>query len=440
MASFLRAHLDQLKTQIDHLGAPERLGRVSQVTGLIVESEGPRVAIGDVCDLRSSAHVRLGSAEVVGFRGNRNLLIPLEPLVGLQPGCWVVAKDGLMPIPKASASIGRILNGLGQAIDDKGPLVNGCAESLEKMAPNPLTRQRITQRMETGIKAIDTFIPIGYGQRLGIFAGSGVGKSTLLGMLARASKADVNVIALVGERGRELRDFIEIDLQTQGLEKSIIVVSTSDQPAPVRIRAALLATALAEQLRDDGKNVLLMMDSLTRLAMAQREVGLSVGEPPASRGYTPSVFSLLPKILERTGMGPVGSITALYTVLVEGDDMNEPIADAVRGILDGHMVLTRDLAARNHYPSIDILQSLSRLQSVLQTADEQQLVGAARQLLAVYRQHEDLIQVGAYVPKTNPKVDQAIACQDALMGFLKQDRDAYVPQGESYPALQKALQ
>lgn len=428
----LHKHFEYLKDQAEHLGAPERLGRVTQVTGLILESEGPRVAVGDICDIRSQNHERLGSAEVVGFRGNHNLLMPLEPLLDLQPGSWVVAKEGLLPIPKAQSSIGRVMDGLGRPIDDKGSFSCSKKSTLEASAPNPLKRQRIQERMVTGIKAIDLFTPLGYGQRLGIFAGSGVGKSTLMGMLARESAADVNVIALVGERGRELRDFIEIDLQKEGMAKSIVVVSTSDQPAPLRIRAAYLATVLAEELRNEGKNVLLMMDSLTRLAMAQREVGLAVGEPPTSRGYTPSVFSLLPKMIERTGMGEKGSITALYTVLVEGDDMNEPIADAVRGIVDGHIVLSRDLAAANHFPAIDILQSLSRLQPILQPQEEKSKVSEARNLLALYKQHEDLIQVGAYVPKTNPKVDQAITIHDSLMNFLKQNREAFVPLDMSF--------
>ena len=435
----LSDHFSWMEEKSHNLNTVERLGRVVQVTGLIIESEGPDLALGEICEIRSVKNETLGMAEVVGFRENRVLLIPLEDIYPLSPGCRVAASSRSAGIPVGDALIGRVLDGLGRPIDAKGPIVASQDSRLHAAAPNPLKRQRVTETLQTGIRAIDAFTPLGLGQRVGIFAGSGVGKSTLLGMLARGASADVNVIALVGERGRELRDFIEGDLGEVGLSKTVVVVSTSDQPAPLRLRAALMATAIAEHFREKGKNVLFMMDSLTRLAMAQREIGLAVGEPPTSRGYTPSVFSLLPRLVERTGMGEKGSITALYTVLVEGDDMNEPVADAVRGIVDGHIVLSRSLATANHYPAIDVLESLSRLTGVLLTEEETQFVSKARDLLAVYRQSEDLIQVGAYVPKTNPKIDLAIERYEPLMRFLKQTRLEHMERAESFKTLKAIL-
>ena len=338
----------------------EHIGCVAQVTGLLIESDGPQGKLGDVCEIVSDEYDLTVYAEVVGFREHRVLLMPLGDMEGIHPGCEVRLRRQRNAIPSGKGLLGRVLDGMGRPVDDLGPLDCESEGQLRRHPPNPLLRLRITDPYRTGVRALDLFCPVGRGQRLGIFAGSGVGKSTLLGMLARGGEADVNVIALVGERGRELREFIEKDLGPEGMAKSVVVVATSDQTAAVRLRAAYIATAIAESFRDEGANVLFLLDSVTRFAMAQREIGLSVGEPPTSRGYTPSVFSLLPKILERTGMGETGSITAFYTVLVEGDDFNEPIADAVRGILDGHLVLSRGLATANHFPAIDVLESVSR--------------------------------------------------------------------------------
>jgi flagellum-specific ATP synthase len=324
---------------------------------------------------------------------------------------------------------------MGRPIDGKGPLLAPQRDGFHAEPPNPLNRSLIKDSFATGIKAIDTFVPMGNGQRVGIFSGSGVGKSILLGMIARGSEADVNVISLVGERGRELREFVENDLGPEGMAKSVIVVSTSDQPAPMRIRASILATALAEGFRDGGGKVLLLMDSLTRFAMAQREIGLAAGEPPASRGYVPSVFSMLPKLLERTGTSESGAITAIYTVLVEGDDMNEPVADAVRGFLDGHIVLSRKLANANHFPAVDVLRSVSRLDRAVCSEEEMDLISDARDSLSVYRQNEDLINVGAYVKNSNPKIDRAIEKFDLLENFLRQKYDQLATREDAFSKL-----
>ncbi|HWI57551.1 MAG TPA: FliI/YscN family ATPase, partial [Bacillota bacterium] len=332
-------------------------GRVVQLIGLVIESEGPVASLGEVCRIQSPRHNEVTLAEVVGFRNHHLLLMPLGPVNGLHPGSEVIATGAPLRVAVGSALKGRVIDGLGQPIDGRGPILTEQTVSLTLAPPHPLKRQRIDQFFQTGIKALDTFTPCGRGQRLGIFAGSGVGKSTLLGMMASQAEADVNVIALVGERGREVREFIERDLDAAGRSKSVVVVATSNEPALNRVKGAFLAMAIAEYFRNLGQNVLLMMDSVTRFAMAQREIGLAVGEPPTSRGYTPSVFSLLPQLLERAGTGERGSITGLFTVLVEGDDMNDPIADSVRSILDGNIVLTRELATQNHYPAIDVLGS-----------------------------------------------------------------------------------
>lgn len=429
-----------LENRISQSQPVEKVGRVVKVTGLIIESEGPEVSLGEVCEIFSGNETHVVSAEVVGFRDNRVLLMPLGMISNLHPGCRVVASPRSIEVPVGNGLIGRVIDGLGRPLDGKGPLHCETVGDLHASPPNPLKRQRIEKAFQTGIRAIDTFTPLGCGQRMGIFAGSGVGKSTLLGMIARGAESEVNVIALVGERGRELREFIENDLGEEGLARSVVVVSTSDQSAPVRLRAALLATRIAEYFRDvASQKVLLLMDSVTRLAMAQREVGLSVGEPPTSRGYTPSVFTLLPQVLERAGMGESGSITALFTVLVEGDDMNEPIADAVRGILDGHIVLDRRLATANHFPAIDVLESVSRLSRTILTSEQLGAVAEARDSLALYRRNEDLINIGAYTPKTNPRLDQAIARNDKLRDFLKQDVDDLMPQTTSFEQLGGAL-
>ena len=417
----VRDNFAKMNRNIGRFHAVEKVGRVIDVTGLVIESEGPDVPLGQVCEISSDRHDEAFTAEVVGFRGNRVLLMPLEEMSGIHPGCQVVASPKGLRIPVGNELLGRIVDGLGKPLDSDGFLKAQYEDFRSGGTINPLLRQRILEAFQTGVKAIDTFTPVGVGQRLGIFAGSGVGKSTLLGMLARGGSSDVNVIALVGERGRELREFIEKDLGEEGMRKSVVIISTSDQSATMRIRAAKLAIRIAEHFRDGGKNVLFLMDSVTRLAMAQREIGLAVGEPPATRGYTPSVFSLLPRLLERSGMGESGSITAFYTVLVEGDDMNEPVSDAVRGILDGHLVLDRSLATANHFPAIDVLESVSRLIRDVCTEDEVKLIGEARDLLSLYRKNEDLINIGAYTPKSNPKIDRAIAKYPSLMNFLRQN-------------------
>jgi flagellum-specific ATP synthase len=345
---------------------------------------------------------------------------------GIGPGNLVNATGSGLRVPVGPGLLGRVLDGLGSPIDGGGNLAVTGKRPTAAPAPDPLSRAHIDRRLELGVRTLDTLVPCGYGQRLGIFAGSGVGKSTLMGMIAQSTTADVNVICLVGERGREVRSFVESDLG-DALQRSVVVVATSDAPALVRIKAAFVATAIAESFRDQGKHVLLMMDSLTRLATAQREVGLAIGEPPATRGYTPSVFALLPRLLERAGTSATGSITGLYTVLVEGDDMNEPVADAARGILDGHCVLSRALAHRNHYPAIDVLQSVSRLSRELLTPEVTAAGGRLRETLALYRQKEDLITIGAYVPGTDPRLDHAIALQPAVEAFLKQNPGDSVP-------------
>lgn len=415
--------LERLRGRLNTLNTQVKTGRVVQVTGLIVESEGPDLALGELCSIESERTGLSIEAEVVGFREQRLLLMPLMTMTDVHAGATVKALGVGERVPVGDALLGRVIDGRGMPIDDLGPIQAPHKNGLQASAPNPLKRRKIDHILKTGVRSLDLFTPIGCGQRMGIFAGSGVGKSTLLGMVARSSEADVNVIALIGERGRELREFIENDLKEDGLKRSVVVASTSDQPAPLRVRAALVATRLAEHFRSQGKRVMLMMDSLTRLAMAQREIGLAIGEPPTSRGYTPSVFALLPKVLERAGMDENGAITGLYTVLVEGDDMNEPIADATRGILDGHIVLSRALATSNHYPPVDVLESLSRLARQLTSEQEYSLVSSARDLLATYRKNEDLIQVGAYVKGTNPKLDRAIQKQPQLMELLKQHFD-----------------
>jgi flagellum-specific ATP synthase len=395
-------------------------GRVVQLIGLVIESEGPLAAVGEVCRIESARQDGFTLAEVVGFRNNHVLLMPLGEIHGIHPGSEVIALGTTLRVPVGEALMGRVIGGLGQPLDDLGPIQAESSMHLNLAPPHPLKRQRIHNSFRTGIKALDTFVPCGRGQRLGIFAGSGVGKSTLLGMIASQAEADVNVIALIGERGREVREFLEKDLDETGRQKSVVVVATSNQPAIARLKGAFVATAIAEYFRDAGKNVLLMMDSVTRFAMAQREIGLAVGEPPATRGYTPSVFSLLPQLLERAGAGERGSITGLYTVLVEADDMNDPIADSVRSILDGHIVLTRELATQNHYPAIDILESVSRLNRDLTSSEQQQLAYRARETMATYRKNQDLINIGAYPAGTSPAIDLSIHLHEPLKNFLRQ--------------------
>lgn len=395
-------------------------GRVSQVVGLTIESIGPTTNIGDLCLIQPRTGRGI-PAEVVGFRDQKVLLMPLSELTGIGPGSLVTATGSPLTISVSEGLLGRVLDGLGHPMDGKGYVPVAKQRSVQGRIPKPLERQRITSPLSVGVRAIDGLLTCGKGQRIGVFAGSGVGKSTLLGMMARNTEADVNVIALIGERGREVREFLERDLGPEGMARSVVVVATSDQPALVRIKGAMVATTIAEFFRDLGQDVLFVMDSVTRLALAQREVGLATGEPPATRGYTPSVFALLPRILERTGPGRVGTITAFYTVLVEGDDLNEPVSDTVRGILDGHIVLNRALAEKNHYPAIDVLASVSRLMTEVSSKKHQTLAGQIKASMATYADAEDLINIGAYAPGSNPQIDDAIRLHPGITGFLRQE-------------------
>ncbi len=395
-------------------------GRVSQVVGLTIESIGPVCNVGDLCYIRSNNTSYPVMAEVVGFKNNKILLMPLGEMAGIGPGSIIETTKTNLNVSVGYHLLGRIINGLGQAMDGKELPASDIRYPIENQPPNPLKRKRITEVLPLGVKAIDGLLTVGKGQRLGIFAGSGVGKSTLLGMIARNTKADLNVIALIGERGREVREFIEKDLKEEGLKRSVLVVATSDQPALIRLKAAQTATAIAEYFRDEGKDVLLLMDSLTRFAMAQREIGLAIGEPPVSRGYTPSVFAVMPKLLERAGNSDRGSITGLYTVLVDGDDMTEPVTDTARGILDGHIVLSRKIANRNHYPAIDILQSVSRVMNDIVDNDHKAMAYEIKKLMAVYRDAEDLINIGAYVKGSNDEIDEAISKIKKINDFLTQ--------------------
>jgi flagellum-specific ATP synthase len=408
---------------IQAINPVKRTGKVNQIIGLTIEGDGPAANMGEHCLIKVAEDTEPLSAEVVGFRSGRILLMPLGEMSGISPGCEIIATGRQLQVQVGPELLGRVLDGKGRPMDNKGPILTGHFRALAAAPPNPLNRKRINTPLAMGIRAIDALLTCGRGQRIGIFSGSGVGKSTLLGMIARNTDADINVIGLIGERGREVREFIERDLGTEGLARSVVVVATSDQPALVRIKGAMVATAVAEYFRDLGKDVMLMMDSVTRFAVAQREVGLAVGEPPTTRGYTPSVFALLPKVLERSGTSETGSITGLYTVLVEGDDMNEPIADAVRGILDGHIVLSRQLAYLNHFPAIDILGSISRLMIELVSEAHQRSAGELRSILATYYNNEDLVNIGAYAPGSNPQIDAAINKFGPINDFLRQRID-----------------
>ena len=414
-------------------------GKVTQVIGLVIECKGPHVSIGELCYVCSRfENVEPIPAEVVGFREGNVLLMPIGEMEGIGPGCEVISAQRVLKVKVGPQLLGRVLDGLGEPMDGKGPLL--CKEEypLQAAPPPPLERPRIKDSLYVGVRAIDGLITLGSGQRIGIMAGSGVGKSTLLSMIARNTEADVSVIALVGERGREVKEFIERDLGEEGLKRSVVVVATSDRPALVRIKGAMTATAVAEYFRDQGKKVVLMMDSVTRFAMAQREVGLTVGEPPATRGYTPSVFALLPRLLERAGTSEKGSITGIYTVLVDGDDMNEPIADAVRSILDGHIVLSRGIAAQNHFPAIDVLASVSRVMGEVVDDEHNNAARRMRALMAVYKEAEDLIHIGAFVNGSSEKIDTAIKKIDAINDFLCQgvfEKDTYEDTEKSLEAI-----
>ena len=412
-----------LEAELAQLPLVKINGRVAQVVGLVAESQGPDVRVGDLCRIcfRDGSHGL--DAEVVGFRDDRVLLMPLGDLREVGPGCDVISTNHPLEVGVGEGLLGRILDGLGEPMDDRGPLAATDFYPLYAEPPHPLRRQMVERPLSVGVRVVDGMLTLGTGQRIGIFAGSGVGKSTLLGMMARYTTADVNVISLVGERGREVREFIERDLGPEGLARSVLIIATSDQPPLIRLKAALTATAVAEYFRDQGKDVLLMMDSVTRVARAQREIGLAIGEPPATRGYTPSVFEMLPRLLERAGAGERGSITGIYTVLVEGDDMNEPVADTVRGVLDGHIVLSRKIASRNFYPAVSVLESVSRVMPAIVSPEHLAAAGRIRDLLATYAESEDLINIGAYKAGSNARVDWALSHLDSVRGFLEQRVD-----------------
>ena len=414
-------------------------GNVERVVGLTVEFSGPPVNIGEICHIYPSKSKAMVRAEVVGFKDNKMILMPFNTLSGIGPGSVVESTGMPFTIPVGMSLIGRSIDGLGEPIDDLGPIIAEDRYTVDGNESNPLDRPRIKEQISLGVKSMDALLTCGKGQRMGIFAGSGVGKSTLLGMIARNSGADVNVIALVGERGREVRDFIEKDLKKEGMDRSVLVVATSDKPAMIRLKSAMVATTVAEYFRDKGLSVMLMMDSLTRFAMAQREIGLATGEPPVSRGYTPSIFALLPKLLERSGNFGGGSITGIYTVLVEGDDMNEPISDTVRGILDGHIILTRDLAMKNHYPAINILSSVSRLMPDIADSEHLILANNIRKLMATYNSYSDLIELGAYKKGSNPEVDKAIFFNEPINQFLKQTVNERYTMQETVEMMRKTL-
>ena len=415
-------------------------GTITKVVGLVAEAHGINPKLGSVCDIHPQGSSPGIKAEVSGFRDDRILLMPFEETRGLGPGSRVVAKDQKAMIGVGKGLLGRVIDGLGNPIDDKGPIPIENEYPIYVNPINPLLRKRIQTPLDIGIKCINGLLTIGCGQRMGIFSGSGVGKSVLLGMIARKTNADVKVIALIGERGRELNDFIEKELGEEGLKRSVVVVATSDHLPLIRMRGAFIATSIAEYFRDQGQNVILMMDSVTRFAMAQREVGLALGEPPTTKGYTPSVFTLLPKLLERAGTcSGEGTITGLYTVLVEGDDMNEPIADAVRSILDGHITLSRDIAIQNRYPAIDVLSSISRVMDEITTLKHRENANRFKETLSTYMKAEDLINIGAYVRGSNPAIDYAIKAIDDMIHYMKQDRDENINFEESIQQLEVLL-
>ncbi|MEA5114721.1 MAG: FliI/YscN family ATPase [Geobacteraceae bacterium] len=418
--------LSRYMDAIDSMTSIRFHGKVTQVVGLVIEGYCPGAAVGALCEIYPLAGDPI-PAEVVGFRDNKTLLMPLGELRGVGLGSLIAVKREKSSLGVGQSLLGRVIDGLGNPIDDRGPVMVQDENPIYALPVNPMKRAPIRRPLDLGIRAINGLLTCGEGQRVGIMAGSGVGKSTLLGMIARYTEADVNVIALIGERGRELNEFIENDLREEGLKKSVVVVATSDQPPLVRMRGAYIATTIAEYFQGQGARVLLMMDSATRFAMAMREVGLAIGEPPTTKGYTPSVFAALPKLLERTGNFMDGSITGLYTVLVEGDDFNEPVCDAMRSILDGHIVLSRDLASRNIYPPIDVLASASRVMNAVTENEHRELAGRCKEVLATYRQAEDLINIGAYKQGSNPKIDMAVRNIDRVVSYIKQDIHENIP-------------
>ncbi len=415
-------------------------GKIENIVGMSIEASGGRAAVGDICRIYNGDSGGQVTAEVVGFKNDHILLMPYSDMAGISAGNFVRNTGRQLTLQVGEFLRGRIINALGQPIDGKGPFEGGAPYCVGGNYINPLQRPPIRERIQFGVKAIDGMITIGKGQRIGIFAGSGVGKSTLMGMIAKNVTADINVIALVGERGREVLEFVEKDLGPEGMKRSILVVATSDQPAMLRMRCPSVATGIAEYFRDQGYDVLLMMDSLTRFAMAQREIGLAIGEPPVSRGYTPSMYAEMPKLLERSGNFSRGSITGVYTVLVEGDDTNEPIADTVRGILDGHIVLSRQLANSNHYPAIDVSASISRLMTEIVSPEHRQLASRIRDIMSVYEKNADLVSIGAYKPGTNRKLDFAMSKIDAVNGFLTQDVNEAFSYDQCVAEMAKLLQ
>lgn len=409
-------------------------GHVTELTGLLIESAGPAAAVGDFCEIQTLPD-RTIRTQVIGFRKGRVLSMPLEETDGLQLGDPIVARSEQARIPVGRSLLGRVIDGFGDPMDGGPPIEAEERYELYCQPPNPLSREHITEPLVTGVRAIDSLLPCGKGQRIGIFGGSGVGKSTLLGSMCKHNSADVVVIALIGERNREVRAFLEHELGPEGRKRAVVVVATSDRPAPLRVRAPFVALAISEYFRDQGANVLLVMDSVTRLAMAQREIGLAAGEPPSQKGYTPSVFNMLPKVFERAGNFPKGSITGFFTVLVEGDDFNEPVCDAVRGILDGHIILSRQLGSAGHYPAIDVLNSVSRLQAKVSTADQKVAARKVREALSMFRDSEDLINLGAYVSGSNSRLDQCIAARPKIMDFLKQEPEKNATHEETLSGL-----
>jgi flagellum-specific ATP synthase len=421
MTPMLTENLDKLGHRLRNVNPIRQSGVIDSAIGLVIEATGPPVTIGEHLAIESiDGSGRTITAEAVGFHKGKVLLMPLGEMDGVSPGAKVRATGHPISVPVGDELLGRVVGAMGQPIDDKGPIFTVESRPLSCAPPDPMSRRRITEPLYTGIRAIDCFMTCGKGQRIGIFSGSGVGKSTLMGMIARSSNAEVNVIGLIGERGREVRDFIEKDLGPEGLKRSVVVAVTSDKAPLLRVKGAMAATSIAEYFRDQGKDVVLMIDSLTRIGMAQREVGLAAGEPPTTKGYTPSVFSIFPKLLERAGSSKKGSITGFYTVLVEGDDINDPIADTTRAILDGHIVLTRDLASKNHYPAIDVSGSISRLMNDVTDKEHREYSGKGRRMLAEYTKAEDLINIGAYIKGSSPKIDYALERIDQLNGFLTQ--------------------
>ena len=418
----------------------KKIGKISRIIGLMIESDGPGVAIGSICTIKSRIRPHI-LAQVVGFRNNQTLLMPLGDFDGVEPGCAIEATEEQPSFSVSSEIIGRVLDGNGKPIDGKGPIPLGTEYPIMGTSINPLSRARVNQSLDVGVRSINGLLTCAKGQRIGIMAGTGLGKSVLLGMIARNTEAEINVIALIGERGREVKEFIDENLGPEGLKRSIVIAAASDQPPLVRLRGAFIATTIAEYFRDQGKDVLLMMDSITRFALAQREIGLSVGEPPTTKGYPPSTFSLIPKLLERAGTSEgSGTITGLYTVLVEGDDINEPVSDSVRAVLDGHIVLDRELAAHNHYPAIDVLSSVSRLMIDVIPKEHYDLSMKMKDFLATYNEAKDLINIGAYTKGSNPKWDIAINKIDRINAYLQQGIMETVTMGECLNALKEIVE